>query len=377
MRRTSGALLAAALALLAAAAAYLAAFGAEKLRPGPAVALARTFSWQQTVSLTGAVIREEAPLLPGREQVRLTAREGQRLSAGETAGVTYDNAAEYMRAALLVRLRRELAEAASAPSVPGEDAMLRRTGDTLSSALVRGDFDGASAASHALSLGLFPGVHRDTAALREEIAALEAAGAAENLLCGERSGFFSAHADGWESLSPTAVRELTCADLEAVIRAPELPTPAAGRLITGSSWLLAVLTNGAAAALFAPGDTVPLEFDGRTVRGEAIWLRAEADGQAMVVFRCRTDLEAVLARRVLTVRAVTDQAEGLLIPAEALHREGDTCYLFRRSGEFFLREEAELIRRLPQGALVSCPGLRDGAEVLLGDPEEDTYTILR
>ena len=189
------------------------------------------------------------------------------------------------------------------------------------------------------------------------------------------AGFFSPGADGWETLSPRTFRELTCEELEAVLRSPVLPSSAPGRLVTGSTWLLAVLTDGVTGSAFAPGETVPLIFDGGEVSAEVILLRTQGDGRAAVVFRCREALEAVLSVRILAAEAVTDRASGLLIPREALQREDDSYYVYRWSGPFLHREPVTLIRLLPEGALVSSPGLRDGTPVLPGEPEGMEYMV--
>ena len=222
-----------------------------------------------------------------------------------------------------------------------------------------------------LSLGLFPRAAdpERAEALRSEIGALEAAGAGEGLLTAPGGAFFSAVTDGWEALSPDAPEALTVGKLSAVLRAEALSSAGAGRLVTDGTWLLAALTDSFTVARFAPGTAVTVETEAAAFPAEVILVRVE-DGRAAVIFRCREALEAVLCRRTLTAEVVTDRAEGLLLPEAALREEDGEPAVYRIAGRLLCREKVAVLRRLPGGVLVSGPGLREGDEVLLGDPEE-------
>jgi hypothetical protein len=322
------------------------------------------------------VIRQEKALTTSRRWMRPAVPEGTRLAAGEAAAIVFDDAPEYMRAALLLRLRRELQalECASAAPLPRERLAEER--QELSAALVRGDFDGANARAQALSLGLLPENRRSEAAgaLHEEIRALEAAGAEECLLTAPAGAVWSVSSDGWEALSPGELRALDADLLEAVVSAPVLSPGRSGRFVTDGVWLLAALIDPAAAALFPPGNSVTLEAGNASFSGEVILLRTEGD-RAMAVFRCRDGLEQVLGTRVVTVETVTDRTEGLLMPEAALHYEDGNTYVCRIAGEVLRREDVTLLEILPEGALIASDGLRPGDSVLLGDPADSSMPL--
>ena len=364
-------MLAIAAALLTATAAYGAVFLVGRLRDGLPRSAVREYVRENRVCLQCAVIRQETALTASRRWMRSAAAEGTRLAAGEAAAIVYDDAGEYMRASLLLRLRRELQALECSCPAPLPRERLAQERRELSAALVRGDFDGAGARAQALSLGLLPERQSPgtAGALREEIRALEAAGAGEFLLTAPAGAVWSETSDGWEALSPGDPLALDADLLEAVFSAPVLSPGRSGRFVTDGVWLLAALMDSADAALFPPGDAVTLEAGDASFSGEVILLRTEGD-RAVAVFRCRDGLEQVLDTRVLTVEIVTERTEGLLLPESALHFDDGGAYVCRIAGRVLRREAATLLELLPEGALVASDGLRPGDSVLLGDPAD-------
>ena len=106
-------------------------------------------------------------------------------------------------------------------------------------------------------------------ALREEILSLEASGAAECLVTAKGGAVWSAHADGWEALSPSRLDELDRSLLAAVLRSPVLVPSDTGRMVTGGAWLLAAAADEETGALFPPGDVFTLKTPVGIFSGEA------------------------------------------------------------------------------------------------------------
>lgn len=370
------AMLAAGLALLTAAAAYLAVFAAGQLRPGPESASVREYLLEDTVPLSCVVIREETALAVSRQWVRPAVNDGVRLAAGEAAAIVYDSAGEYMRAALLLRLRRELQDLACASSAPAPEAILSEVRSELSAALVRKDFDAVNAAANDLALGLLPSAAAPAAAgrLREEILSLEAAGAADGLLTADSGSVWSSYTDGWEALSPARLRELDFETLDAVLRAPVLARGRAGKLVADSTWLMAALTDSGTGALFPPGDTFEVRTAACGLSGEVILLRTQGE-RAMVVFRCREGLEQVLDERVLSAEVVLGRTEGLLLPEDAIRREEGGTFVYRIAGQLLVRTAVTPLAEAPEGVFVSSDALRPGDGVLLGDAEDSGMLV--
>ena len=353
--------------MLAAAGAYLWAALQPRLAPKISFTEAVIYEWRDEISLRCVVLRRERVLDEGEKAVRFTAAQGERLPAGAVLGLRYSDAGEYFRGALLIRLRGELDARRTAGAEP--ESVVRRRAAVLARALAAGDFDAANQAALALRLAVSPGEEEAAEALEREIADLEAAGAAEGLVTAPYSCLFSQYADGWEALSPDAAEELTVGDLRAVFAADPRPALSAGRAAAGNEWVLAALTDAGSAARFLPGDRVTLCADAGDFTGEVIRVRLEHDGAAAVFFRCTEGLEAVLDLRLLTVRALLGSEAGLLLDPGAVRGEDGVCFVWRAAGPFLRREEVAVLRRLPEGVLVSAPGLREGDRVAAGDGE--------
>lgn len=375
-RQNVRAALAVGLTLLVAGTAYALVFLFGRFRAGPDRAVVRSYLREDTVALRCVVIREEAALAVSRKQLRPVVPEGTRLAAGEAAAILWKDAGEYMRAALLLRLRRELQALECASPAPAPRDAVAADRRSLASALVRGDFDAVNASAHSLALGLLPGAAGPSRAqaLREEILSLEASGAAECLVTAKGGAVWSAHADGWEALSPSRLDELDRSLLAAVLRSPVLVPSDTGRMVTGGAWLLAAAADEETGALFPPGDVFTLKTPVGVFSGEVILLRTDSEG-AVVVFRCRDAAERVLDLRILDAEAVMGRAEGLLVPREALQRDADSTYVCRIAGQLLVRADVTPLTVLPEGVLVTSDGLRDGDSVLLGPAEDSGMNI--
>ena len=373
---TRGALLAIGTALLTAAAAYVLVFILGRLDPGPDRAIVREYAREDAVSLSCAVIREEAALVSSRQRVRPAVKDGVRLAAGEAAAVAYDTAAEYMRAALLLRLTRELREIECASPAPAPRELLARRRAGLAAALVLGDCGSANDSSAAMALGLLPSAADPLRirSLREEIEALRAAGAEAFLLTAGGGAVYSSYTDGWEALSPQRPEELDPGILEAVFSAPVLASSDAGKLVGPGAWLLAALTDRETGALFPPGDIFELRTDAGVFTGEVILLRTEGEA-AVAVFRCLDDVGTVLNDRVLTARILMDRTEGLLLPETAIRRDESGEFVYRIADCLLIRSEVTRLASVPEGAVFSSDALRPGDSVLLGDAAESGMPV--
>lgn len=343
-----------------AALAYAGAAAYARFNDPVRTAAAEACIWRDTLELTGVVIRSEQLLDADAAQVRIDRAEGERVAAGEALGVYRTSGETYFRGWLLLRLRDELeaAETASPRALGGR-------ADALRAALSAGDHDGAVLAAAALRAGVFGADANAAAALRAQIGALEAAGAGDAVLAAPASGFFLRGTDGWEGLSPAEADTLSAEGLEAVLRRGPSPTTAAGRLVTGSGWCFAALTNSAAAERFTPGETVSLTLGGRRVDAEVDRVTILRE-KSVVVFTCSEALDGVLSLRAATAEAELGRLEGLLLPAGSLREDEEGIYVYRAAGPIVRREPVSVLARREEGVLVAGEGLRAGSLVLLG-----------
>ena len=326
--------------------------------------------WTEEIALTGVVIRTEQTLPRGREQLRFVSGQGRRTAAGEPLAVEYDVGEEYFASALLLRLRARLAwqEAALERAGSGTDAGLPlRELREVRRAAALGDAPGLMAAGGRADAALFPGrvTAESVSQLRREVRALERAGAGERILTAPAAGWFSPCTDGWEFLSPDNPDGLSPETVVGVLSAPERPSPGAGKLITGDSWLLAAFISAGDASRLAPGTELELALPAGDLPARIAGLRTGSDGRILAVFVCSRGLEAMADCRVAEARAVLSRREGLQLPEAALGRDEEGEYVLRRAGGFLRRESVTVLERRDGQALVRSEGLRPGSEILL------------
>ena len=188
MKRSELPLLFPGIVLLLAAAAYALLFFTSRAEDVPS-AVCTAALWQDTLSLKGVVSRGETPVSAPEGAVYPLVPDGERVAAGAPVALAGKTGAELFRAALLLRVRAELAS--DTLPVPGGQALR-----SLSEALARRDFSalGAALPEARRSLGY---AATGGNALRQEEEALLSSGAEETLVRAPRAGYFSAHgADG-------------------------------------------------------------------------------------------------------------------------------------------------------------------------------------
>ena len=356
MRNAAAWLLSAALVLTLCAALY--ALCAVRASFSPAVsAEAVAYHYRRETALSGVVLRCERLLPAQGGKILLLCPDGRRVAAGESLGVAADSGEGFLRARLLLRLEAELPDAEGAYPLP--DAALARSCARLRRAAARRDHDEAAEAAERLALGLFP--RPDAAAtLRSEIEALRSLGGGEAILRAPESGYFLRCTDGWEGVSDIT----DPAALDVMCTRGAEPTAALGRLVTGSRWRLASVTDGATAALFLPGERVTLMIGGE--RFDAEVASRFSDGRREgVTFLGRSGLEKLLTTRFTTFTAVLSECDGLLLPAAALREENGETVVYRLAGRFARRERVTVLARPEGGVLVECAALRPGSRVLL------------
>ena len=180
MKRSELPLLFPGIVLLLAAAAYALLFFTSRAEDVPS-AVCTAALWQDTLSLKGVVSRGETPVSAPEGAVYPLVPDGERVAAGAPVALAGKTGAELFRAALLLRVRAELAS--DTLPVPGGQALR-----SLSEALARRDFSalGAALPEARRSLGY---AATGGNALRQEEEALLSSGAEETLVRAPRAGW--------------------------------------------------------------------------------------------------------------------------------------------------------------------------------------------
>ena len=135
------------------------------------------------------------------------------------------------------------------------------------------------------------------------------------------SGVFSASVDGWEGVArPELLESLTIDGLkELMAQRPVADSSSVGKLITGSTWYLAVILPGADTGL-QEGSRYSVSFsngyyDYISMSLERISLEED---QTLAIFSARSNLADTTLLREQTVTVMTRQIEGIRIPRRAL-----------------------------------------------------------
>ena len=316
MKRSELPLLFPGIVLLLAAAAYALLFFTSRAEDVPS-AVCTAALWQDTLSLKGVVSRGETPVSAPEGAVYPLVPDGERVAAGETG-------AELFRAALLLRVRAELAS--DTLPVPGGQALR-----SLSEALARRDFSalGAALPEARRSLGY---AATGGNALRQEEEALLSSGAEEMLVRAPRAGYFSAHgADG------------------------------AMTVVSGSGWTFTAPLNEKTAARLPGGGSAVLLLPDETRVAAAVCITDAGEA----VFSCGTHLESVLSLNECTLAVLLAEWQGYSVPESAILPGEDGETVCRVSGPVREYVPVTVLARRGGAALIASPMLRGGMSVLL------------
>lgn len=323
MKRSELPLLFPGIVLLLAAAAYALLFFTSRAEDVPS-AVCTAALWQDTLSLKGVVSRGETPVSAPEGAVYPLVPDGERVAAGAPVALAGETGAELFRAALLLRVRAELAS--DTLPVPGGQALR-----SLSEALARRDFSalGAALPEARRSLGY---AATGGNALRQEEEALLSSGAEETLVRAQRAGYFSTHgADGTMTV------------------------------VSGSGWTFTAPLNEKTAARLPDGGSAVLLLPDETRVTAAV--RITDAGEA--VFSCGTHLESVLSLNECTLAVLLAEWEGYSVPESAILPGEDGETVCRVSGPVREYVPVTVLARRGGAALIASPMLRGGMSVLL------------
>ncbi len=330
MKRSELPLLLPGAVLLLAAAAYALLFFTSRAEEVP-TAVCTAALWQDTLPLEGVVRRGETLIAAPEGRLVPLVSEGTRVAAGEPVALVSEDGAAYFRAALLLRVRAELAS----DTLPGSGGQALRS---LSGSLARRDFSALGAAlpeaRRALGYAATGGN-----ALRQEEEALVSAGAETAIVRAPCAGYFSAGADGAMTI---------VSDSGWTFTAP-LNEKTAARLPDGGS-----------AVLLLPDETRVTAAVRRTDTGEA-------------VFSCGTHLGSVLSLNECTLTVLLAECRGFSVPELAVMQGEDGDVVCRVSGPVREYVPVTVLARRGGAALVASPMLRGGSTVLLF-PAAETAT---
>ena len=312
--------------------------------------LAYTYQVEESVSLSGYVVRQEQVLEDdGGGLLRLRREEGERVSRGGAVASVYADQSSLDRQAEISTLESRVEQLQYAQDAAGSsevsmklDAQIlqnileyRRclTADRMAKAETYGSQLRALVLKRDYTYSENEDLSGQIEALQAQIKELktQAAGSVRTVTA-PVSGLYSAVVDGYETvLTPESLSDMTPSQLSAV-RADSTVSSGVGKLILGDSWYYAASISAADAeelqeasdALKKAGKSLTLRFAKSVERDLPVTVSRigpEENGRCVVVFEGKTYLSRLTLLRQQSAQVVWDSTEGIRVPKEALRME--------------------------------------------------------
>lgn len=322
-----------------AVAAYFGIQGVRYFRDPFSTTLAYTYTVEESVNLSGYVVREER-VLSGESSglLQLLREEGERVSAGGVVATVFADQASLDRqmeissldsrieqlqyaqeAALGVEVTQKLDVQISEKIVEYRSALTadnfqdaEKEGSTLRSQVLKRDY----------SLSGTEDLEAQLQELQAQRKALQsqAAGSVRRITAPE-AGLYSAEVDGYETvLTPEGLSELTPSALQAV-QADESVSSNVGKLVLGDSWYYAAVVSVQTAEELEEASSLTLRFAKGVDQDLPVTLALtgpEENGQVVAVFRGDSYLAQLTLLRQQSAQVITKQYEGIRVPREAI-----------------------------------------------------------
>lgn len=312
--------------------------------------LAYTYQVEESVSLSGYVVRQEQVLEDdGGGLLRLRREEGERISRGGAVASVYADQSSLDRQAEISTLESRVEQLQYAQDAAGSsevsmklDAQILQnileyrqclTADRMAKAETYGSQLRALVLKRDYTYSENEDLSGQIEALQAQIKELktQAAGSVRTVTA-PVSGLYSAVVDGYETvLTPESLSDMTPSQLSAV-RADSTVSSGVGKLILGDSWYYAASMSAADAeelqeasdALKKAGKSLTLRFAKSVERDLPVTVSRigpEENGRCVVVFEGKTYLSRLTLLRQQSAQVVWDSTEGIRVPKEALRME--------------------------------------------------------
>lgn len=330
-------------------AAYFGLYTWQSLTDPFSSVLCYTHTVDDTVEVTGYVIREERVLPAQSGLVDILPEEGEKVAAGETVAMVYQDAAALEQKTTIRQLELELEQLEySLRQDSGRGDVARLDQDildaivTLRSEAAAGDLSHLEENALQLKSMVFHRsyTYNNNAESVEQIRSMirdvssriqslkQQSAKASRSVTAPVPGVYSGQVDGFESvLTVERLDTLTVSDLDNVRAESVDEEGQAGKLITASHWYFAAAVDEADLPRLSEGAQITL----RLSRDEAGQVPARVErvgpvesGRAVVVLSSDRGLSNVTLLRRQTAQLVLDSVTGLRVPKQAIRVEEQT-----------------------------------------------------
>lgn len=327
---------------------YLGLYFLLGMKDDLATTVAYAYSVDVGVEAEGILVRRERLLDEGGGYVDRTLDEGEKAAAGDTVARVYsdpsalDTVADIRSlTAELEQLRYALEAGTQTEDTARLDAQVASSLTALRALCARGDLSSLEDAALEVrtavfrrdytygDLGAADQLSQLIADKQSELRGLERTlSQVSRTVRAPVSGVFSGETDGYETLiTPDLLDTLTVQELSALLErpAPE-PADAVGKLITESTWYLALLLPGGNDMGLTEGHSCTVTFS-RDYYGD-VTMQVErlevGEEQTLAILSAREHLSDTTLLRVQSVSLVSRRVEGIRIPSAALRVKTET-----------------------------------------------------
>jgi len=295
-----------------------------------------SYTNNHAVTVSGYVVREEAPIEGEGELVYFSRGEGERVSKGGSVALVYDNREALDNANTVRNLEEQLRQLLYARSLANGiqstvslDKAVNESLAVFHAARSRDHIATATDAAAALRSAVLRHnyAYSGTEDLDSSIEAMKAriaelsesiSGATTSIRAGS-SGLFSSLVDGYETvLTPEALKTMSVEDYRAVT---PLAASGMGKLVYGSKWYFVTLLRQADAKDVSVGQTVTLRFQTGLDRDLPLTVERVSSaegGQVLVVLTSGENLGLTTLLRRQNAQLIFESYTGLRVPRSAV-----------------------------------------------------------
>lgn len=322
----------------------------------------------------GYVIRQEK-VLSGSGVISPVAN-GKKVSSGGIVAVSYSSQEALERADSIMDLKERIEHLESVIYGRGAgdiNELLRKVSISLSG----GDMSSLESdifnAQYAITgKGSSSDPVTELEELKAELSKLESIQSGYTNIYAEASGLFSSSTDGFESVSPKDLNNLTPDSLQKLFDKAGKQN-CFGKLVYGSKWYYAAVMDSAQAEKLTAGKSARVVFSKNYTADLSMNVESIGkvkDGKCVVVFSSGYDLTGTSSLRELSASVVFSSQSGISVPVSAIHTDEDgTEYVYLLIGLQVKRVNVKTIMQYNESyALIAAAegtALHEGSEIIV------------
>ncbi|MCL2408672.1 MAG: hypothetical protein FWC96_03550 [Oscillospiraceae bacterium] len=336
-----------------------------------------SYTIEDSVNVSGYIIRTEALLPGGGAMILPVVDEGVRIGAGQPLAVEYTSLAALETASEIRATRLRIAQLEGATGRDPAVMSLQSIVD-LSRAVQADDLQRLDELALSIETYIFENGGSDESELpylRTRLASLEARSHGMRTIYAPAAGIFSQFTDGFESVSPQDItRDTPPSQLAGLFETPG-QIQGLGKLITGHTWYYAVVIPSADAFNLPVGRSVPVQFRGAynaIVNMQVENVSRSENGESLVLLSSDRHMRDIAPHRHLSAEVILGEVTGIRIPKEAIHLDDyGATHIFIQVGVRAERVPVEILWIFNGTCyIVRCvsartSGLRPGATIIV------------